>query len=348
MAVRPAQGRSATRRAGNAARFPSLHSPMKPKRTNAADAAIDTLKHLKLRHLSCALDVARTGSVRAAADALCVTESAVSKTLRELEEQLGVRLFERSRKGMTLTEAGRQFTNYAHSALDALQTGVALVSGERSEPTAVIKIAAMTVVSAAFLPEVVRRFLDTNRDCLVEITSGSGALLLERLRTGHVELVLGRCPPRREMAGLTFEQLYVDRHIFVVRKEHPLAKLAKVPPARIGAFPIVMPPRESPFWEEIHQFFLAKGVRPKAAQVEVLDLQFGRTYTLASDAVWIASERAVSADLRSGALARLRLESPNFEAPVGVITRRNLAPGAQVRQLIELTRETSMELAGHA
>ena len=109
---------------------------MQATSSTTVDAVADTLKHLKLRHLSCALDVARTGSVRAAAAALCVTESAVSKTLRELEEQLGVRLFERSKKGMTLTETGRQFTNYAHSALDALHTGVALAPAPgRAAPT---------------------------------------------------------------------------------------------------------------------------------------------------------------------------------------------------------------------
>jgi LysR family pca operon transcriptional activator len=317
---------------------------MKPKRANAGDAVAETLKHLKLRHLTCALDVARTGSVRGAADALCVTESAVSKTLRELEEQLGVRLFERSKKGMSLTEAGRQFTNYAHSALDALHTGVSMASGEHTGPAVVIRIAAMTVVSVAFLPEVVRRFLAANSDSLVEITSGPGALLLERLRSGDVDLVLGRLPPRKEMAGLLFEQLYVDRHIFVVRKKHPLAEVAKVAPTRIAAFTIVMPPRQSPFWEEIHQYFLARGIRPKAAQVEVLDLQFGRTYTLASDAVWIASERAVSADLKAGSLVRLPIDSPSFEAPVGIITRRSGSTDAQVKHLIELTRETSRQL----
>ena len=146
---------------------------MSTKQVNAADAAANTLKHLKLRHLSCALDVARTGSVSAAAQALCVTESAVSKTLRELEEQLGIRLFERSRKGMALTEAGRQFTNYAHSALEALHTGVAVASGQRIEPATVLKIAAMTDVSVTFLPELVRRFLAINRDSLDELAAHS-------------------------------------------------------------------------------------------------------------------------------------------------------------------------------
>lgn len=321
--------------------MPTVDRKPPARRASPPDPVADTLKHLKLRHLSCALDVARTGSVRGAAEALHVTESAVSKTLRELEEQLGVRLFERTKKGMTLTESGRQFAGYAQSALDALHTGVSLASGDRAVPPTVVRIAAMTVVTAAFLPELVRRFLAAHADSLVEIVAGSGAALLDRLRRGQVEIVLGRCPPRKDLTGLAFEPLYIDRHVFVVRAGHPLATLGKVAPSRISAFPIVMPPRESPFWEEIHQFFVARGVHPRAARVEVLDLQFSRAYTLSSDAVWIGSERAVGADIAAGALVRLPITAPSFEASVGVITRRSGAGDAKQDELLRLTREAS-------
>jgi LysR family pca operon transcriptional activator len=316
-------------------------STTKRKRTPAVDPVAEVLKHLKLRHLTCALDVARLGSVRAAAQSLCVTESAVSKTLRELEEQLGVRLFERTPQGMLLTEAGRQFTSYAHTALHSLHTGVSLASGEASGPAVVIRIGAMSVASATFLPDVVQRFVGASGECLVEIATGSGELLLSRLRGGDIELVVGRCPPLDDMSGLAFLQLYLDRHIFVVRRGHPLAGVASLAPARIAAYPIVMPPRSSLFWQEIHQLFVARGVQPQAAQVEVLDLIFCRNFTLKSDAVWIASERVVNADLYAGLLARLPIDSPSLEVPVGIITRRASTPEREVARLIELIREAS-------
>jgi LysR family pca operon transcriptional activator len=310
----------------------------KARRAPAADFVAHVLKQLKLRHLSCALDIARLGSVKEAAEALCVSESAVSKTLRELEEQLGVRLFERSAKGMLPTASGRQFINYAHSALNTLQAGVAVASGRSADPARAIRIGAMAVVSATFLPGIVSRFLVTEGDTRVEIASGSGEILLSRLRAGDVDLVLGRCPPLDTMSGLDFEQLYTDRHIFVVRAAHPLADLRTLAPSRIATYPIVMPPRQSLFWQEIHHLFLARGVKPRAAQVEVLDLQFCRTFTLRSDAVWIASERVVTSDLDAGLLVRLPIDSPRLEVPVGIITRHSGTLDTQVRRLIALIR----------
>ncbi|MBS0320019.1 MAG: LysR family transcriptional regulator [Proteobacteria bacterium] len=310
-------------------------------RETRVDPVSDVLKHLKLRHLTVALDVARLGSVRAAADVLCVTESAVSKTLRELEEQLGVRLFERTKDGMLLTEAGRRFSDYAHSALATLQTGLSIAGGERQGPRVTLRIGAMTVVTATFLPEVVRRFVEDLEGCLVEIASGTGDQLLHRLRAGEVDVVLGRCPPLTDMSALAFDQLYTDRHVFVVRKGHPLANAGALAPSQIAAYPIVMPPRQSLFWGEIHQLFVARGVEPRAAQIEVLDLQFCRTYTFKTDAVWIASERVVTNDLYAGALARLPIEAAGLEVPVGVITRRAGTPPPQVRRFIGILHDAA-------
>jgi LysR family pca operon transcriptional activator len=72
----------------------------------------------------CFLDVARLSSVTQAADALSITQPAVSKTLRELEDRLGVRPFERDGRRLRLTEAGRLFRPHAGASLSELEIGV--------------------------------------------------------------------------------------------------------------------------------------------------------------------------------------------------------------------------------
>lgn len=314
-----------------------------PAEPRLASPVVDEiLKHLKLRHLRTAIEVARTGSVRATADLMCVTDPAISKTLRELEELLGVRLFERTKKGMALTDIGRQFTNYAQSAVDALQSGVILAVGQRHGHTGSIKLGAMAVVTATLLPEVMRLFVDGNGGVVIEIVSGSATVLLERLRAGYVALVIGRCPAHGEMTGLSFEQLYSDHHTFVVRSGHPLAGQTELPFEEVSNYPFVMPPRASMMWEEIQQHFVARGVKPKATKLEVVDLQFSREYTATSDAIWLASERAVKAELAAGKFVRLPFDSSRFDAPIGVITSKSARPSAEVKRLIALLRDTGV------
>ncbi len=311
------------------------------KQVVARDPIVEVFKHLKLRHLTCALEVARLGSLRAVADSFHITESAVSKTIRELETHLGTRLFERSKHGMALTDSGREFASYAEGAIRTLQLGVANATGGRLTRTPRIRIGAMAVVSATFLPEVIHRFTSAHGACLIEIVGGPGDELLAGVRAGDIDILLGRCPPTSEMSGMKFEQLYTDRHIFVARKGHPLAGERPVSASAIAAFPIVVPPRQSLFWPEIHQLFMARGISPSSTQVEVLDLQFCRTYTFKSDAIWIASERVVTADLYSGALVRLAVDLPAFDVPVGLITPRAGTPGPLIRQLVQLVKQAS-------
>jgi len=103
-------------------------------------------RRVKIRHLQCFLEVARNRSIMRAADSLAITQPAVSKTIRELEETLDVRLFDRSKKGVTPTKYGELFLRYAGASLTALQQGVdsmaqaamAIVPPEESPPTAIL------------------------------------------------------------------------------------------------------------------------------------------------------------------------------------------------------------------
>ena len=301
----------------------------------------DKLGRLKLRHLTCALEVARSGSMRRTADALCITTSAVSKTLRELETELGVRLFDRSRTGMPLTDAGRHFASYASNALDTLQTGLSVAKEKGATGAAVLRVGAMHVVATTFLPEVVGSFLVHHPQATVEIATGLSTTLLSRLRDGLVDLVLGRTPAAGDMAQLAFEELYRDRYVFVVRPGHPLAKRSRIAAPRVAEFPLLMPPRRTEVWREIQDYLRRASVQPRRAQIEVMDLAFSRTYTLGSDAVWIASERGVASDLNSRTLRRLSLASPGPDASIGIITRQGELRMPQLQMVIDIVREAS-------
>lgn len=280
----------------------------------------ERLHRIRLRHLTCFLEIVRTGSARRAAETLFITESAVSKTLRELETELGLRLFDRSRAGMTVTDGGRRFARYARSAIDALNTGLT-AAGPDSQVVATLRIGSMPVIAAALLPSVIGRMLDARPKLAVEIVSGSKGVLLERLRKGEITLVLGRLPPPADLKGLSFEQLFVDRYIFTVRPGHPLAARQRVSYSDIAAYPLALPTRDTVTFEELQRAFLANGAAMSTARVETIYLQFSRAYVLASDAVWACSETTASQDIEDGVLVKLSADTSLLESPLGIIRR---------------------------
>src|SRR5471032_2192886 len=100
-----------------------------PNKANKLNKPVTPLANLtsgriKFRHLQCFLAVTQFGSVQRAADSLSITQPAVSKTIGELESILGVRLFERGRRGAAPTRDGRLFAPHAAACVGALREGV--------------------------------------------------------------------------------------------------------------------------------------------------------------------------------------------------------------------------------
>ena len=176
---------------------------------------------IKLRHLSCFVETDRQGGVVPAAEALGLSQPAISKSLAELEDILGVALFDRTRRKLALTEFGALFLRYANAALAALRQGVESVSLAR-HADAVVRLGALPTVEVDVVPRAVARFSAGPLAARVHVESGPSPHLLGLLRAGGIDLVVGRMPAPEVMAGLTFEHLYSEPLVLAVRPGHPL------------------------------------------------------------------------------------------------------------------------------
>ncbi|RZJ09606.1 MAG: LysR family transcriptional regulator, partial [Haliea sp.] len=107
---------------------------------------------IKFRHLQCFLAVNQHGSLQKAADVLAISQPAVSKTLKELEALLDVRLFERGRKGAVMTREGEAFARHAGASVSALREAVASVAQTRREGSAVVSIGVLPTVAPWLMP----------------------------------------------------------------------------------------------------------------------------------------------------------------------------------------------------
>ena len=132
---------------------------------------------LRLRHLHCFLSTARLGSLSAAADALNISQPAASKTIRELEGTLGTRLFDRSGRRLTLTQAGRTFQQHTGAAIVSLQRAQRLVR-ETPGPATRLAVGALPTASTTLLPEAALAFRAAEPDCLLRVSTGPNWLLL--------------------------------------------------------------------------------------------------------------------------------------------------------------------------
>ena len=289
------------------------------------------------RHVRCFLEVARLGSVGQAAEALHVSQPAVSKTLRELEERLGTALFERVGRRLQLNQAGLLFQKHAGLSLTELDRGIrAIVRPEASRRR--LAVGVLPTVATRVMPRAALAFAAAMPGAGLRITTGPNWLLLSQLRDGSLDLVVGRLAAPAQMAGLVFEMLYTEEVIAVVRPGHPL--LAD-PASGVAAYPLILPPRGAIIRPVVEQYFLSLGTAPPRAPVETVSLAVGRGMVCASDAVWFISEGVVAEELAAGALVALDLGGLPMAGPVGLTLRAGQNPTEEQQALMRALRDAA-------
>lgn len=297
---------------------------------------------IKLRHLACFLEVARLRSVVRAADALGISQPAATKTIQDLEAILARPLFDRARRKLQLTAFGEVFYRYAATAIAALRQGIdAARTGAES---ALVRIGALPTVSARILPEAVQTFTTQQPGVHTRIITGPNDYLLARLRTGDVDLVIGRMAEPDAMLGLAFEHLYSERVAMVVRPGHPLLGRPDFTLKSIEPHQVLMPTPGSVIRPLVERLLRAHGLTALRDEVETISDAFGRSYVRETDSVWIISEGVVARDVADGQLALLPVDTTETLGPVGFTTRADAAPGLAAQALMQAVRDIAARL----
>ncbi|SDL39724.1 LysR family transcriptional regulator, pca operon transcriptional activator [Modicisalibacter muralis] len=285
---------------------------------------------IKLRHLQAFLEVAKRQSFARAADSLAVTQPAMSKTIRELEEAVAAALFERGPRGVTLTPAGLALMRHAGPALNALQEGLAAVR-QPATGAALVRLGALSTVEEGLLPQALERLHAESQEIRLQVLTGPSAYLLSQLSLGELDLVVGRMSEAREIRGLSFEHLYHEPLVLVARAGHPLAARTPLDAEALGQYPWVVPPAPTTLREQVERFWVEQGGPPPPITLETLSLALSRRYVQRTSALWVAPLDAVRGDLDEGSLVRLTVDLEAHGGSVGLCVNatRALSPAAE-------------------
>lgn len=294
---------------------------------------------IKLRHLTCFIETLRAGSLKGAADRLSLTQPAVSKTLKELEEILDAPLMTRSRAGIRLTEAGEVFSHFAEMSLSALDHGLDGLSAlSEQSGRANLAIAALPSVAAGLLPRAVAEFERLSPKSSMRIVDGPITYCLGLLRDGAVDLALGRLGPPQVMQGISFTQLYQEDVVFVTRPGHPLTQTNDL--RALMDWPVIYPPSGAAIRLLVDRLLLAHGISSVPHMIETVSGGFGRVFTHESDAVWIISRGVVWNELADGRLVKLPFDTSLTRGPVGLMRRSEAEPGPEEGLLVTALTKT--------
>jgi len=300
---------------------------------------------IKLRHISCMIEVTRQGGVAAAGHMLGMSQPAVSKSIAELERILAVKLFDRSGRALKLTREGEVFAQYAIGAAAALREGIDKVDTARIRRNSV-RVGAMSSVEGTLIPRATAVFMRGPMACTVTIENGSALQLLNMLRDGQLDFYAGRLASPDIMEGLVFEKLYSDSVVFVVRADHPLTRKGTVTYGDILQHTLILPPRNAIGRQIMDGLLIAAGGGKPIREIQTLSNEIGRNYTRDTDAVWAIAHSVVVEDISAGRLAALPLDTSHSQGAVGIIRRSDDRLSVACNAMIKAIRDevTAMQM----
>lgn len=296
-------------------------------------------QRIRLRHLHTFVAVAQQGTLGRAAETLNLSQPALSKTLNELEQLTGTRLFERGRLGAQLTLMGEQFLTHAVKVLDALNSaGQSLTRKDEHTPD-VVRIGALPTAALGILPAVIGQFHKQQRNITLQVATMNNPMLLAGLKSGELDLGIGRMSDPELMSGLNYELLFLESLKLVVRPNHPLLN-DTVTLSRVMEWPVVVSPKGTVPRQTAETLLQAQGCKLPPGCIETLSASLSRQLTVDFDYVWFVPSGAVKEDLRQGTLVSLPVPSTGAGEPIGVLTRVDSPLSSAAQTLLSSIRKS--------
>ena len=203
----------------------------------------------QLRHIQAFLKIAETRNFTRAASDLHVSQSALTVQVQQLEESLGVQLFDRGKRGVTLTAAGTDVFGPLQRLFNDAQAIVEHGRALSSASTGFVTIAALPTVCAGVLPKVVRSFVEAYPGIRLQISDVIAERVREAVLKRQVDLGIGTRHGRD--ADLRSAPLFQDRLVFFVPVGHPLSTQVAVTLRQASLFDLILPARDSSVRESV-------------------------------------------------------------------------------------------------
>jgi len=297
---------------------------------------------MDLSQLEVFLSVAREGRFSRAAEKLYRTQSAVSQTIRKLEEELGEPLFDRSSREGVLTDAGRTLKEYAEKLLNLRNDAQEALAELRELQKGKLAIAA-NEFTALYLLRVLAEFRRLHPMIKITVLRSLGSRIPDDLLRHTVEMGMLTYDP--EETRLRSIVVYLDELTFVVPPTHPLASEKQVSIRQLGTEVFVAHIVSSPYREKVIEVF-RRHKTPLHMDVELPTLQAITRFVAMGNGVALVPQIAVESELARGELVSIGVRELRVHRKLRLVYRREGSLSHAARAFLQVAEAVASERRG--
>jgi LysR family transcriptional regulator of gallate degradation len=284
---------------------------------------------MDLRQLEYFLRVAQRKNISTAAAELNITQPTLTKSIKLLEDQLGVKLFDRLPRGVALTSFGQTLLRHAEAVHVQVKDAGKEVSALRSGTFGTVMIGAGPTWLRRHLPLALARVIAKHHAVQIQVSGSFDETLLRALRQGELDFVVAEIPAPEEQQDLEVTRLTSDTLGVCCRVGHPLASRRNLTMRDLLSYPWVKPPRVTRAQRRLNALFEANDLPPPQGAVESGSMALLLNVVRQSDALTFQVSKTLQTREGEG-LVMLSVPGLTLSREAGIVTRRGgwLSPAA--------------------
>ena len=302
---------------------------------------------MDMRQIRQFIAVVEHGNVLRAAQAIHLSQPALSKSILNLEAELGVPLLTRGPRGVTPTIYGTLLLRHARLLHNHGERAVAEIRALKAGAAGHLRLGVANF-AISFLPRVVANLLATSPGLTFEVVDGTYEGLTALVRQGSLDAVVAGFPPLHRAEDLVHEDLVAAELLLVGGANHPLRAARPLSWQILGEQRWVLANRPQAFVDLIDVIFRAAGVRPPTPLITSGSMMFLRAVLLEGELVTVLPRGIVAADLASGALVSMPFPTGTAPTTEGIIYRADAVHPPILFALIEAIKAEAAATAAGA
>ncbi|HMJ40845.1 MAG TPA: LysR substrate-binding domain-containing protein [Pseudolabrys sp.] len=300
---------------------------------------------MKLHQLAALVSASESGSLRQAAEKLHLSQPALSRSIRELENELGVKLLERTPLGVEPTAYGKAVILRSRIVDSELRQAKDDIAHLRAATRGDLRIGATPVAAFSLLPAVLARLKKSRPQLQVSVTDGMGSSLFQQLRQGDFDFVFGRIDQDIDPHEFSADVLFNDSLVVVARRDHPLARTRPGQKMKWEETEWFLPSGDNPARTAFEKAFYARSGKAPRSTIDSNSFVTMLTIISQTDLLGIAPHQIFSVAWLQQAFMVLDLGLKFPVQPTGVIRRARSAPSAVAQYAINELRHAARQVA---
>lgn len=302
-------------------------------------------RRMKLHDLRILMAVAQAGSMNKAAAFLNMTQSAVSRSIAELERTVGVCLLDRTARGVEPTEYGRAMLECGVAVFDDLRQGAKKIEFLTDPAAGEVRIGCHPGLAASFVPAVIDGIARRHPRIVFHVAVAEVGTLHHELTERNVDLLITREFRALADERLSFEFLFDDSFVVVAGARNPLVRRRRIALTELLNESWALPPRETAFGSAVIEAFHSCGLDYPRTTVVTIPPDVRINLLATGHFLTIFAASALKFSIKHPKLKVLPVELPMARVPSGIVTlkHRTLSPVAQL--FVDGARKVAKPLA---